>query len=311
MKHSGIATEWSMPADRPEAIVKFGTDSERTLDSSEVRVDLSSIPTTLIVRAIEKRAGLIPVAIIRFSKARWKQHLRLTQEPETTQGFWSGTFNITRGLLPSEVITLEYALVRDLPNGGGTRLVWRELLGTIKGQVSNPKIGAAMPVWPVAFSTHHDSVLNGDPDQPWRYKAEGEHLELYVNTDAKYFPIHRLLKQGLNGAREEIVVARAMYAGVQITAFTLYALALALQEITETGITQLSADSPLKKYLTAIFGVDDYPTDPIRLTALIERKIRSVNNIDKDLFRLSEELNQIMPTNEDSADVEATAEEQE
>jgi hypothetical protein len=308
MKHSGVATEWLEPEDRPEALVKFGTDSERRMESSEVRTDLGTIETVITVRSIEQRSGLAPVAIIRFGQARWKRHLRLEAAPQKGKGYWSGSFTVLRGLLPSETITLEYALFRDQAGSSDARLVWREALGTIKGEPSRPRIGESMPVRAVAFSTHHDDLLRLDSNQPWRYKAEGDNLELFINTDDKYFRIHRLVSQGLRGDISEVAIARAMYAGMQTTAFTLYALTLALQEITEPVISQLGEESELKKYLVSVFGGDDYPTDPIKLATALERQIRLKMHIDTDIALLASDLNRIQPADLDSDDLDASGE---
>ena len=97
MKHSGVATEWLEPEERPEVLVKFGTDSERAMESSEIRSDLGTIQTLITVRSIERRAGLAPVAIIRFGQARWKRHLRLEAAPEKGKGYWSGDLSSTSG----------------------------------------------------------------------------------------------------------------------------------------------------------------------------------------------------------------------
>lgn len=311
MKHSGVATEWLEPEERPEVLVKFGTDSERAMESSEIRSDLGTIQTVITVRSIERRAGLAPVAIIRFGQARWKRHLRLEAAPEKGKGYWSGSFTVMRGLLPSETITLEYALFRDQSDSAEARLVWREALGTIKGEPVRPRIGEAMPVRAVAFSTHHDDLLRLDSNQPWRYKAEGDNLELFINTDDKYFRIHRLVSQGLRGGLAEVAATRAMYAGMQTTAFTLYALTLALREISESTISQLGEESELKKYLVSVFGGDDYPTDPIKLATALERKIRLKMHIDTDLALLANDLNHIQPADDESEEREAAGETQE
>lgn len=311
MKHAGVATEWLEPEQRPEALVKFGSDTERPMQSSEIRSDLGTIQTVITVRSIEQRAELVPVAIIRFAQARWKRHLRLEAAPEKGKGYWSGAFTVMRGLLPSETITLEYALFRDQPSNTDARLVWRESLGTIKGEPVRPRIGEAMPVRAVAFSTHHDDLLRLDPNQPWRYKAEGDNLELFINTDEKYFRIHRLVSQGLRGGLPEVATTRAMYAGMQTTAFTLYALTLALRELTESSISQLGEESELKKYLVSVFGGDDYPTDPIKLATALEREIRLKKHIDVDIAHLANDLNHIQPADEESDDRDALTETQE
>jgi hypothetical protein len=265
----------------------------------------------ITVRSIEQRAELVPVAIIRFAQARWKRHLRLEAAPEKGKGYWSGSFTVMRGLLPSETITLEYALFRDQPSNTDARLVWRESLGTIKGEPVRPRIGEAMPVRAVAFSTHHDDLLRLDPNQPWRYKAEGDNLELFINTDEKFFRIHRLVSQGLRGGLPEVATTRAMYAGMQTTAFTLYALTLALRELTESSISQLGEESELKKYLVSVFGGDNYPTDPIKLATALEREIRLKKHIDADIALLVNDLNHIQPADEESDDGDALTETQE
>ena len=311
MKFSGVATEWLEPIDRPEALVKFGNDLERSLESTEIRSDLGTIETTITVRVVENRPGLVPVAIVRFNQSRWKRHLRLDAAPEKGAGYWSGAFTIMRGLLPSEKVTIEYALFRDRTESSEPRLVWREQLGLIKGEPNRPKIGELMPVRAVAFSTHPDELLSKDADQPWRFIAVGENLELFVNTDPSYFRIHRVLSQGVVGGPAEQAVARAMYAGMQTSTFTLYALALALREITESGLAQLSDESELKQYLSKVFGSHDYPTDPVKLAAALERMIRQKMNIDKDLSLLASDLNRIQPADLDSEDLEVVREIQE
>ena len=311
MKFSGVATEWLEPTNRPEALVKFGNDLERSLETTEIRSDLGTIETVITVRAVENRSGLVPVAIIRFNQSRWKRHLRLAAAPEKGAGHWSGSFTVMRGLLPSEKITIEYALFRDQTESSEPRLVWREPLGTIKGEPNRPKIGDLMPVRAVAFSTHPDELLNKDANQPWRFLAVGENLELFVNTDPSFFRIHRVLSQGVVGGPAEQAVARAMYAGVQTSTFTLYALALALREITESGLAQLSDESELKQYLTKVFGSQSYPTDPVKLAAALERMIRQKMHIDKDLLLLANDLNHIQPADLDSEDLEAAKEIQE
>ncbi len=311
MKFSGVATEWLEPIDRPEALVKFGNDLERSLENTEIRSDLGTIQTVITVRVVENRPGLIPVAIIRFNQSRWKRHLRLEAAPNKGAGYWSGSFTVMRGLLPSEKITIEYALFRDRTEKSEPRLVWREQLGTIKGEPNRPKIGELMPVRAVAFSTHPDDLLSKDANQPWRFIAVGENLELFVNTDPSFFRIHRVLSQGVVGGPAEQAVARAMYAGMQTSTFTLYALALALREITESGIAQLSEESELKQYLTKVFGSHDYPTDPVKLAAALERMIRQKMNIDKDLSLLASDLNHIQPADLDSEDLEVVREIQE
>jgi hypothetical protein len=311
MKHAGVASEWLEPEQRPEVLVKFGSDTERPMQSNEIRSDLGTIQTVITVRSIEQRAELVPVAIIRFAQARWKRHLRLEAAPEKGKGYWSGSFTVMRGLLPSETITLEYALFRDQPSNTDARLVWRESLGTIKGEPVRPRIGEAMPVRAVAFSTHHDDLLRLDPNQPWRYKAEGDNLELFINTDEKYFRIHRLVSQGLRGGLPEVATTRAMYAGMQTTAFTLYALTLALRELTESSISQLGEESELKKYLVSVFGGDNYPTDPIKLATALEREIRLKKHIDADIALLVNDLNHIQPADEESDDGDALTETQE
>lgn len=311
MKFSGVATEWLEPIDRPEALVKFGNDLEQSLEATEIRSDLGTIETTITVRVVENRPGLIPVAIIRFNQSRWKRHLRLDAVPNKGAGYWSGSFTVMRGLLPSEKITIEYALFRDQIENSEPRLVWREQLGTIKGEPNRPKIGELMPVLAVAFSTHPDDLLSKDANQPWRFIAVGENLELFVNTDPSFFRIHRVLSQGVVGGPAEQAVARAMYAGMQTSTFTLYALALALREITESGIAQLSEESELKQYLTKVFGSHDYPTDPVKLAAALERMIRQKMSVDKDLILLANDLNHIQPADLDSEDLEAVREIQE
>lgn len=311
MKHAGVASEWLEPEQRPEVLVKFGSDTERPMQSNEIRSDLGTIQTVITVRSIEQRAEIVPVAIIRFAQARWKRHLRLEAAPEKGKGYWSGSFTVMRGLLPSETITLEYALFRDQPSKTDARLVWRESLGTIKGEPVRPRIGEAMPVRAVAFSTHHDDLLRLDPNQPWRYKAEGDNLELFINTDEKYFRIHRLVSQGLRGGLPEVATTRAMYAGMQTTAFTLYALTLALRELTESSISQLGEESELKKYLVSVFGGDHYPTDPIKLATALEREIRLKKHIDADIALLVNDLNHIQPADEESDDGDALTETQE
>jgi hypothetical protein len=311
MKHAGVASEWLEPEQRPEVLVKFGSDTERPMQSNEIRSDLGTIQTVITVRSIEQRAELVPVAIIRFAQARWKRHLRLEAAPEKGKGYWSGSFTVMRGLLPSETITLEYALFRDQPSNTDARLVWRESLGTIKGEPVRPRIGEAMPVRAVAFSTHHDDLLRLDPNQPWRYKAEGDNLELFINTDEKYFRIHRLVSQGLRGGLPEVATTRAMYAGMQTTAFTVYALRLALRELTESSISQLGEESELKKYLVSVFGGDNYPTDPIKLATALEREIRLKKHIDADIALLVNDLNHIQPADEESDDGDALTETQE
>jgi hypothetical protein len=311
MKHAGVASEWLEPEQRPEVLVKFGSDTERPMQSNEIRSDLGTIQTVITVRSIEQRAELVPVAIIRFAQARWKRHLRLEAAPEKGKGYWSGSFTVMRGLLPSETITLEYALFRDQPSNTDARLVWRESLGTIKGEPVRPRIGEAMPVRAVAFSTHHDDLLRLDPNQPWRYKAEGDNLELFINTDEKFFRIHRLVSQGLRGGLPEVATTRAMYAGMQTTAFTLYALTLALRELTESSISQLGEESELKKYLVSVFGGDNYPTDPIKLATALEREIRLKKHIDADIALLVNDLNHIQPADEESDDGDALTETQE
>jgi hypothetical protein len=311
MKFSGVATEWLEPIDRPEALVKFGSDLERSLENTEIRSDLGTIETVITVRVVEKRPGLIPVAIIRFNQSRWKRHLRLDAAPNKGAGYWSGSFTVMRGLLPSEKITIEYALFRDRTEKSEPRLVWREQLGTIKGEPNRPRIGELMPVRAVAFSTHPDDLLSKDANQPWRFIAVGENLELFVNTDPSFFRIHRVLSQGVVGGPAEQAVARAMYAGMQTSTFTLYALALALREITESGIAQLSEESELKQYLTKVFGSHDYPTDPVKLAAALERMIRQKMSVDKDLILLANDLNHIQPADLDSEDLEAVREIQE
>jgi hypothetical protein len=281
------------------------------MQSNEIRSDLGTIQTVITVRSIEQRAELVPVAIIRFAQARWKRHLRLEAAPEKGKGYWSGSFTVMRGLLPSETITLEYALFRDQPSNTDARLVWRESLGTIKGEPVRPRIGEAMPVRAVAFSTHHDDLLRLDPNQPWRYKAEGDNLELFINTDEKFFRIHRLVSQGLRGGLPEVATTRAMYAGMQTTAFTLYALTLALRELTESSISQLGEESELKKYLVSVFGGDNYPTDPIKLATALEREIRLKKHIDADIALLVNDLNHIQPADEESDDGDALTETQE
>ena len=308
MKFSGVATEWLEPIDRPEALVKFGNDLERSLENTEIRSDLGTIETVITVRVVENRPGLIPVAIIRFNQSRWKRHLRLDAAPNKGTGYWSGSFTVMRGLLPSEKITIEYALFRDQIENSEPRLVWREQLGTIKGEPNRPKIGELMPVRAVAFSTHPDDLLSKDANQPWRFIAVGENLELFVNTDPSFFRIHRVLSQGVVGGPAEQAVARAMYAGMQTSTFTLYALALALREITESGIAQLSEESELKQYLTKVFGSHDYPTDPVKLAAALERMIRQKMSVDKDLILLANDLNHIQPADLDSEDLEAVRE---
>ena len=121
MKHAGVASEWLEPEQRPEVLVKFGSDTERPMQSNEIRSDLGTIQTVITVRSIEQRAELVPVAIIRFAQARWKRHLRLEAAPEKGKGYWSGSFTVMRGLLPSETITLEYALFRDQPSNTDAR----------------------------------------------------------------------------------------------------------------------------------------------------------------------------------------------
>jgi hypothetical protein len=311
MKFSGVATEWLEPIDRPEALVKFGNDLERSLENTEIRSDLGTIETVITVRVVENRPGLIPVAIIRFNQSRWKRHLRLDAVPNKGAGYWSGSFTVMRGLLPSEKITIEYALFRDQIEKSEPRLVWREQLGTIKGEPNRPKVGELMPVRAVAFSTHPDDLLSKDANQPWRFIAVGENLELFVNTDPSFFRIHRVLSQGVVGGPAEQAVARAMYAGMQTSTFTLYALALALREITESGIAQLSEESELKQYLTKVFGSHDYPTDPVKLAAALERMIRQKMSVDKDLILLANDLNHIQPADLDSEDLEAFREIQE
>jgi hypothetical protein len=311
MKHAGVASEWLEPEQRPEVLVKLGSDTERPMQSNEIRSDLGTIQTVITVRSIEQRAELVPVAIIRFAQARWKRHLRLEAAPEKGKGYWSGSFTVMRGLLPSETITLEYALFRDQPSNTDARLVWRESLGTIKGEPVRPRIGEAMPVRAVAFSTHHDDLLRLDPNQPWRYKAEGDNLELFINTDEKFFRIHRLVSQGLRGGLPEVATTRAMYAGMQTTAFTLYALTLALRELTESSISQLGEESELKKYLVSVFGGDNYPTDPIKLATALEREIRLKKHIDADIALLVNDLNHIQPADEESDDGDALTETQE
>ena len=311
MKFSGVATEWLEPIDRPEALVKFGNDLERSLENTEIRSDLGTIETVITVRVVENRPGLIPVAIIRFNQSRWKRHLRLDAAANKGAGYWSGSFTVMRGLLPSEKITIEYALFRDQVENSAPRLVWREQLGTIKGEPNRPKIGELMPVRAVAFSTHPDDLLSKDANQPWRFIAVGENLELFVNTDPSFFRIHRVLSQGVVGGPAEQAVARAMYAGMQTSTFTLYALALALREITESGIAQLSEESELKQYLTKVFGSHDYPTDPVKLAAALERMIRQKMSVDKDLILLANDLNHIQPADLDSEDLEAVREIQE
>jgi hypothetical protein len=216
-----------------------------------------------------------------------------------------------RGLLPSETITIEYALFRDQTENSEPRLVWREPLGTIKGEPNRPRIGELMPVRAVAFSMHPDELLSKDANQPWRFIAVGENLELFINTDDSFFRIHRVLSQGVVGGPAEQAVARAMYAGMQTSTFTLYALALALREITESGLAQLSEESELKQYLAKVFGSQDYPTDPVKLAAALERMIRQKMHIDKDLLLLADDLNHIQPADLDSEDLEATKEIQE
>jgi hypothetical protein len=311
MKFSGVATEWLEPIDRPEALVKFGNDLERSLENTEIRSDLGTIETVITVRVVENRPGLIPVAIIRFNQSRWKRHLRLDAAPNKGAGYWSGSFTVMRGLLPSEKITIEYALFRDRTEKSEPRLVWREQLGTIKGEPNRPKIGELMPVRAVAFSTHPDDLLSKDANQPWRFIAVGENLELFVNTDPSFFRIHRVLSQGVVGGPAEQAVARAMYAGMQTSTFTLYALALALREITESGLAQLSDESELKQYLSKVFGSHDYPTDPVKLAAALERIIRQKMSVDKDLILLANDLNHIQPADLDSEDLEAVKEIQE
>jgi hypothetical protein len=311
MKFSGVATEWLEPIDRPEARVKFGSDPEKILESSEIRSDLGTIETAITVRVVEHRSGLVPVAIIRFNQSRWKRHLRLDAAPEVGAGHWSGSFKVMRGLLPSETITIEYALFRDQTENSEPRLVWREPLGTIKGEPNRPRIGELMPVRAVAFSMHPDELLSKDANQPWRFIAVGENLELFINTDDSFFRIHRVLSQGVVGGPAEQAVARAMYAGMQTSTFTLYALALALREITESGLAQLSEESELKQYLAKVFGSQDYPTDPVKLAAALERMIRQKMHIDKDLLLLADDLNHIQPADLDSEDLEATKEIQE
>ena len=311
MKFSGVATEWLEPIERPEALVKFGNDPEKTLEPTEIRSDLGTIETVITVRVVEHRAGLVPVAIIRFNQSRWKRHLQLDAAPEKGVGYWSGTFTILRGLLPSETITIEYALFRDPTDNLEPRLVWREPLGTIKGEQNRPKIGELMPVRAVAFSMHPDELLSKDANQPWRFIAVGENLELFINTDDSFFRIHRVLSQGVVGGPAEQAVARAMYAGMQTSTFTLYALALALREISESGLAQLSDESELKQYLTKVFGSHNYPSDPVKLAAALERMIRQKMNIDKDLILLANDLNHIQPADLDSEDLEAFKETQE
>ena len=309
MKHANVLTEWLEPIERPEALVKFGNDPEQTLETVVIRSDLGTIETIITVRVIEHRPGLNPVAMIRFNQARWKRHLRLEPIPEKGPGYWSGSFKVLRGLLVSEIITVEYALFRDQAEFREPRLVWREPLGTIKGEPSRPKIGERIPVKAVSFSAHSDELLSKDADQPWRFLAVGENFELFINTDEKYFRIHRVLSQGVvTVGPEEAAVARAMYAGMQVSTFALYALTLALREITESRIAQLDDDSELKKYLVKIFGKQQFPTDPVKLAAALERMIRKKMHIDADLLLLADELNHIQPGNDDSEDLDAVRE---
>jgi hypothetical protein len=309
MKYSGVSTEWLEPIDRPEALIKFGNDPERTLEAVVIRSDLGTIETTITVRSVERRAGLVPVAIIRFARARWKRHLRLDAAPEKGAGYWTGSFSVMRGLLSSETITIEYALFRDSADNAEPRLVWREQLGTIKGEPGRPKIGERIPVRAVSFSAHHDELLNKDSKQPWRFLAVGDNFELFINTDDDYFRIHRVLSQGVVVVGQvEAAVARAMYAGMQTSTFTLYALTLALREISESGLAQLSDDSELKKYLAKIFGKQDYPTEPVKLAAALERMIRRKMHIDDDILLLANDLNRIQPNDFDAEDLEAANE---
>jgi hypothetical protein len=73
-------------------------------------------------------------------------------------------------------------------------------------------------------------------------------------------------------------------------------------------ISQLKEESELKKYLTSVFGGDDYPTDPIKLATALERKIRLRMHIDADLALLANDLNHIQPADDDSQDLEALGE---
>jgi hypothetical protein len=95
---------------------------------------------------------------------------------------------------------------------------------------------------------------------------------------------------------------------MQASTFTLYALTLALRELTESRIAQLDDDSELKKYLVKIFGTQQFPTDPVKLAAALERMIRKKMHIDADLLLLADDLNHIQPADFDSDDLDAIRE---